>query len=174
MNLSFSNITLRPWRKSDAEGLAVMANDKEIADNLRDGFPYPYTLQDAGRWLGIVVDLHDPPRFFAIEVDGELAGSIGISLKDDIYRLNAEIGYYIARKHAGKGIMTQVIRETVNYAFGQFDIIRIYAEPYADNLASRRVLEKAGFTCEAVLKSYVVKNGVIKDSCIYSRLRSER
>lgn len=150
-----------------------MANDKEIADNLRDGFPHPYTLKDAERWLGMVVDLHDPPRFFAIELGGELAGSIGISLKDDIYRLNAEIGYYIARKHAGKGIMTAAIREIVNYIFSHFDVIRIYAEPYAENAASRRVLEKAGFTCEAVLKSYVVKNGVVKDSCIYSKLRPE-
>ena len=151
-----------------------MANDKDIAANLRDGFPHPYSLEDARRWLDIVVGLHEPARFFAIKVDGELAGSIGISLKEDIYRLNAEIGYYMARKHAGKGIMTRVIREMVEYTFSHFDVIRIYAEPFADNMSSRRVLEKAGFTCEAILKNYVVKNGVVKDSCIYSTLRGSR
>jgi len=61
----------------------------------------------------------------------------------------------------------------VSFLFGNFDIIRIYAEPFARNIGSRRSLEKAGFRLEAELKSNVVKNGLIEDSCIYALLKDK-
>jgi RimJ/RimL family protein N-acetyltransferase len=172
MILTQGNITLRPWHKTDARPLAVMANCKEIADSLRDGFPYPYSVQDARNWLKLAIEYNnDSTKYFAIEFDKTLVGSIGFVQKENIYRKNVELGYFIDKNHWGRGIASASIQLIVPYIFGHFDVIRIYAEPYAHNTASRRVLEKNGFECEATLKSYVIKNGVVLDSCIYSLLR---
>lgn len=173
MEIIFEGIVLRPWSIKDAAQLTVIANNKNIACNLRDGFPFPYSLQDARNWLSMILLENDPHRFFAIISDGKLAGSIGIVTKSDIYRKNVEIGYFLSEEFWGKGIATKAIKAVTSYAFKDFDIVRVYAEPYADNPGSRRALEKAGFTLEATLKRNVIKNGIIKNSCIYSVLRED-
>jgi RimJ/RimL family protein N-acetyltransferase len=168
MEIPFDGGLLRPWAISDAEELALIADDKNIADNLRDVFPNPYSLDDAIHWLSAVIEQEGPKRYFAIIVNDRLAGSIGLTPKSDIYRKNAEVGYFIAPGFWNRGLTTEALKAITAYAFRTFDIIRVYAEPFADNIGSRRVLEKAGFTHEATFKNYVIKNGVIKDSCIYS------
>jgi len=173
MEIIFEGVVLRPWSIKDAEHLAVIANNKNIADSLRDGFPHPYSLSDAHNWLNSIIPINEPPRFFAIISENILTGSIGIVTKEDIYRKNVEIGYFLAQDFWGKGIVTKAVKAATAYAFSIFDIVRVYAEPYADNPGSRRVLEKAGFKCEAVFKNYVIKNGIIKDSCIYSVLKED-
>ena len=173
MEIFLEGIILRPWSISDAPELALIADNKKIADNLRDGFPYPYSLKDARDWLNIILPENHPPRFFAITLDKQLIGSIGIVSKTDIYRKNFEIGYFLSEEFWGLGIATKAIKAAVSYAFRDFDVIRIYAEPFSDNPGSRRALEKAGFTLEATLKRNVIKNGIIKDSCIYSVLKEE-
>jgi [ribosomal protein S5]-alanine N-acetyltransferase len=171
MKIVFEEVVLRPWTFKDADRLAVIANNKNIADNLRDGLPNPYSLSDAHNWLNSIIPVNEPPRFFAILSENHLSGSIGIVTKNDIYRKNVEIGYFLAEDHWGKGIMSKAVKAATAYAFSKFDIVRVYAEPFADNPGSRKVLEKAGFICEAVFKNNVIKNGVIKDSCIYSVLK---
>jgi [ribosomal protein S5]-alanine N-acetyltransferase len=173
MEIFFEGIILRPWSNKDAPELARLANNKKIGDNLRDGFPFPYKQKDARKWLASILPENFPPRFFAIIVNNKLAGSIGLVLKTDIYRKNIEIGYFLAEEYWGKGIATKAIKAATSYAFREFDIVRIYAEPYSDNQGSRKALEKSGFKLEAILKNYVIKNGIIKDSCIYSVLRED-
>jgi len=173
MEISFEGIVLRPWSIGDAGQLALIADNKKIADNLRDGFPFPYSLKDAKNWLNIILPENYPPRFFAITVNKQLVGSIGIVTKTDIYRKNLEIGYFLAEEHWGKGIATRAIKAATSYAFKDFDIVRVYAEPFTDNQGSRKALEKAGYTLEATLKRNVIKNGIIKDSCIYSVLKED-
>jgi RimJ/RimL family protein N-acetyltransferase len=173
MEICFEGIVLRPWSIGDATQLALIADNKNIADNLRDGFPFPYSLDDAKNWLNMILPENYPPRFFAITVDKQLVGSIGIVSKTDIYRKNFEIGYFLAEEHWGKGIATKAIKAATSYAFKDFDVVRIYAEPFADNEGSRKALEKAGFSLEVTLKRNVIKNGIIKDSCIYSVLKEE-
>ncbi len=173
MEISFDGVLLSPWKQKDAAALALIADNKNIADNLRDGFPYPYSFEDAIKWLKMILPENTPPRFFSINLDKVLVGSIGIVSKTDIYRKNFEIGYFIAEEHWGKGIGTRAIKAATSYAFKNFDVVRVYAEPFADNPGSRKALEKAGFSLEATLKRNVIKNGVIKDSCIYSVLREE-
>ena len=171
MEIPFDRGLLRPWAISDAENLAAIADNKIIADNLRDMFPNPYSLDDALQWLSSVIAHEGPIRYFAITVEGRLAGSIGLTPKSDIYRKNAEVGYFLAPQFWNRGITTRALLAITDYAFRTFDIVRVYAEPFADNIASRRVLEKAGYIHEATFKNYVIKNGVIKDSCIYSVLK---
>jgi [ribosomal protein S5]-alanine N-acetyltransferase len=171
MEILFEGIVLRPWSISDAPKLAVLADNKKISDNLRDGLPFPYTLNDAKNWLNIIIPENNPPRYFAITLDNQLVGSIGIVSKTDIYRKNFEIGFFISEDFWGRGIATKAIKAAVSYAFREFDIIRVYAEVFSDNLASRRALEKAGLKLEAKLAKNIIKNGIIQDSCIYSVLK---
>lgn len=171
MEISSGGILLRPWKISDAEELALIADNKKIADNLRDGFPNPYSIKDAVSWISQVLPENEPTRFFAVLIGNDLAGSISIVTKSDIYRKNVEIGYFIAGKYWGRGTATTAIMEVTSYAFREFDIVRVYAEPFADNTGSRRALEKAGFIHEATFCKNVFKNGLLKDSCIYSVLK---
>ncbi len=156
-----------------AESLARITNNKKIFDNLRDVFHHPYTFEDAKNYILRVTNDNQTSKAFAIEVDGKIAGNIGIFFKQDVYRKNTEIGYFLAEEWWDKGVMKKVIKAVVDYIFENFDIIRIYAEPFAENVASRKVLEKVGFRLEAVLKNDVIKNGIIQDSCIYSLLKKE-
>jgi [ribosomal protein S5]-alanine N-acetyltransferase len=173
MKITFENVVLRPWEIEDADQLAVIANNKNVSDNLRDGFPNPYSLEDAYKWLDMVIPINEPPRYFAIIHDKKLAGSIAIVTKEDIYRKNVEIGYFLSEELWGRGIITNAIKAITSYAFSEFDVVRAYAEPFTDNPGSRRALEKAGYKCEAIFKNNVIKNGIIKDSCIYSVLKED-
>ncbi len=141
-----------------------------IAGNLRDAFPHPYTQSDADRWL-TVANKYDPPRNFAVVVGGSAAGGVGLVLREDVYRRSAEIGYWLGEPFWGRGIMTAAVRATVAYAFENFDICRLYAGVFGGNVASTRVLEKAGFTFEARLRQTITKGGRTRDELVYAMLR---
>jgi RimJ/RimL family protein N-acetyltransferase len=166
------NATIRPWQHSDAAAIATIINNKKIQNNLRDGIPFPYTKQDGIHFINDT--LHAPLGSiysFAILVDGQVAGSIGAFRQDNIHCCTAEMGYYIAEKYWGKNVCTHAVMLTCQYVFEHSDIIRIYAEPFADNIASCRVLEKAGFEYEGLLRSNAIKNGRIIDMKIYGLIR---
>lgn len=171
MKIFFEGIILKPWSIRYARQLALIADNKKIADNIRDGLPSPYTLKDALEWLNLILPENNPPRFFAIEFEKQLVGSIGLVSKTNIYRKNPEIGFFISESFWNKGIATRAIKAATSYGFNNFDIVRMYAEVFYDNAGSRRALEKAGYRLEATLKNSIIKNEAIKDSCIYSVLR---
>ena len=163
---------LRPWRREDAAGVAKYADNEKIARNLRDVFPHPYTLADAEGFIRSCVEREGQGQLCrAIVVDGEAAGSIGLFLGNDVYRKSAELGYWLGRPFWRQGIMTAAVEEMCALGFAAWDIVRIYAEPYAGNAGSRGVLEKAGFVLEGVKRRSVFKNGELLDSCIYAKLR---
>ena len=163
---------LRPWREEDAHTVARFADNPRIAANLRDIFPYPYSLEDAREFIGSCIEKEGRGQLTrTIEINGEAAGSIGIFLGIDIYRRSAELGYWLGRPFWRQGIMTASVEEMCALGFAVWDIVRIYAEPYAKNAGSRGVLEKVGFTLEGVKRRSVFKNGEFLDSCIYAKLR---
>ena len=165
---------IRKWELSDAIDLAAALSNKKVQDNLRDGLPYPYTEQDGTDYISAMLSADENETFaFAITVDEKVAGSIGIFRQGNIHRQTAELGYYIAEEYWGKGIMTEAVKQICGYVFDKSDIIRIYAEPFAYNAASCRVLEKAGFQYEGTLRSNAVKNGEIIDMKMYSLLKTE-
>ncbi len=165
---------IRKWELTDAEDLAAALSNKKILDNLRDGLPYPYTVQDAKDYISAMLSADENNTFaFAVTADGKVIGSIGVFRGDNIHRQTAELGYYIAEEYWGKGIMTEAVKQICEYVFKSSDILRIYAEPFAYNTASCRVLEKAGFQCEGTLRKNAVKNGKVLDMKMYSRLKSE-
>ncbi len=165
---------IRKWELSDAKDLAVALSNKKVQDNLRDGLPYPYTEQDGKEFISAMLSADESETFaFAITVDNMVIGSIGIFRQGNIHRQTAELGYYIAEEYWGKGIMTEAVKQICEYVFANSDIIRIYAEPFAYNIASCRVLEKVGFQYEGTLRSNAVKNGRVIDMEMYSLLKAE-
>ena len=162
---------LRPWKHTDLDSLVKYADNYNIARFLTDQFPHPYTRQDGEKFLALAM-LDQPVRFFAIEVNGEVVGSIGVFPQTDIHARNAEMGYWLAEPFWGQGIMTQAIREMVKYGFETFNISRIYARPFGSNLASQKILQKAGFTLEAKFPGILYKNGEYEDELVFA-IRSE-
>ena len=166
--------SIRKWELSDAKDLAAALSNKKVQDNLRDGLPYPYTEQDGKEFISAMLSADENETFaFAIMVDDKVVGSIGIFRQGNIHSQTAELGYYIAEEYWGKGIMTEAVKQICAYVFAKSDIIRIYAEPFAYNIASCRVLEKVGFQYEGTLRSNAVKNGKVIDMKMYSLLRTE-
>ena len=163
-------IQLRPWQSGDEMALAKYANNAKISAYLFDRFPYPYTLDDAYAWITRNA-AHWPPINLALELDNEIIGGIGLEFREDIYRKTALIGYWLAEPFWGQGIMTEALKLMVNYAFQTFDLSRIQAGVFDSNLASMKVLEKAGFVKEGVSKKSIYKKGVFYDEHIYAILK---
>lgn len=164
---------IRPWRNEDKINVAEMLNNTHIQDNLRDGFPYPYTVKDAELFISSMLAADQTKTFaFAITVNDMAVGSIGVFRCDNIHSKTAEMGYYIGEQYWGNGLATCAVKQICNYIFEQTDIIRIYSEPFSTNKASCHVLEKAGFQFEGTLHSNAVKNGKILDMKMYALVKN--
>jgi RimJ/RimL family protein N-acetyltransferase len=108
---------------------------------------------------------------YAIVYDGEVVGSIGAFRQQNIHNKTAEIGYYVGEKYWGNGICTAAVTLLSRYVFENTDIIRLFAEPFATNDGSIRVLEKSGFEYEGTLRKNAVKNGIALDMKMYSLIK---
>jgi len=161
---------IRLWQRGDRASLVRHADNRRVWLMLRDQFPHPYTPADADTWLAHV-RRQRPVTSFAIAVDGEAAGGIGLAPQRDVHRRSAEVGYWLGEAFWNRGIMTAAVREFTTYAFDSFDLLRIYAAVFSSNPASMRVLEKAGYTREGVLRRSVVKDGQVLDQVLYAVTR---
>jgi len=151
--------------------MAEIANNMKIAVNLRDAFPYPYSLEDARKFINMCLRVK-PYQVFAIEFEGEYVGNIGLHKQDDVYRKTAELGYFIGEQYWNRGITTRAVNLICEYGFRELDVIKIFSGVFSFNTASQRVLEKCGFEREAVLKSSVIKNGKIYDEYRYAKIQA--
>ena len=171
MVIKGNDFRLRPWRRGDEVSLVENADNWNVWINLTDAFPRPYTEGHARRWIGLCQE--DPRRAtqFAIESDGIAVGGIGFEMGAGIHRKSARIGYWLGEAYWGRGIATEAVRLISAHAFDRFDLVRLQAEVLDWNLASVRVLEKAGYVFEARLRKSCVKNGDVVDELIYALLR---
>lgn len=158
---------LRPWNENDTDSLVANANNFNIARFLTDGFPHPYTEENARAFIAMATK-EVPVHIFAIEVEGKAVGGIGIHPQSDIMKKNAELGYWLGEAYWGKGIITAAIKQMIDFAFSTYDITRIYARPFGNNAASQKVLQKAGFVLEARIEKNIFKNGEFLDELIYA------
>ena len=162
---------LRPWRLSDCRSLAEYADNIRVWNNLRDGFPSPYTEEDAREYIestlskGCVQD-------FAIVIDGKAIGGIGFIPQSDVERYSAEIGYWLGEPYWGQGIMSGIVFRFVEYIFTTTELVRLYASVFDYNTASRRVLEKCGFRLVGIMRKAVRKNDRWAEMCCYEMLKS--
>lgn len=157
--------SLRPWVDSDITALTKNANNFNISKFVCH-IPFPYTSQDAENFLAMAVQKKD--NLFCIAVNNEAIGGIGIHPQQNVRCKNAEIGYWLAESFWGNGIISTAIPKIITYGFEKFDINRIYATVFGNNIASQKVLEKCGFVLEAQLQKTIFKNNEYLDELIYA------
>lgn len=170
MRVELERCVVRPFKVDDLTALVRHANDRLVWMQLRDRFPHPYRVAHGQRFLDRATR-QIVTTVWAIEVDGEAAGSIGLELGDDVERVSAEVGYWLGHAHWGKGIVSTALREVTGRAFPAFNLTRIFALPFADNVQSIRVLEKAGYALEGRLPQSAIKDGRIRDQLMYGAYR---
>jgi [ribosomal protein S5]-alanine N-acetyltransferase len=170
VQLDLPECRIRSWRVGDEPALARHADNRKIWLNVRDRFPHPYTPADAQAWV-VRAAAATPETQFAVAVEGEAVGGVGLFLQVDVERYSAEIGYWIGEAFWGRGLATAVVRAFTDYAFETFELCRIYANVFEWNPASCRVLEKAGYVLEGRLRSSAVKDGFVLDGFLYAKVR---
>lgn len=169
MILKSGNIELRSFKETDAHQMAALANNKNISQNLRDGFPHPYTVKDAESFLQKYM-YQNIESVFAIEYNELYVGNIGLVIGQDVYRRSAELGYFIGEPYWNKGITTMAVNLIADYGFNKLDLVRIYSGVFEYNASSQRVLEKCGFNREGILRKAVLKRNKIWDEFRYAKI----
>jgi len=160
-------VSLRELKIEDATNLAEIINNKKVWDYL-DDVPFPNTKEDSENFIRLLLSEKDQKIAFAICYDSKMVGWIGVFRQENIRRLTGELGYYIAEEYWGKGITTKAIKQMCCHIFENTDVVRIFAESFAFNEASSRVLEKANFSFEGLLHQNAIKNGQIIDTKLYA------
>jgi RimJ/RimL family protein N-acetyltransferase len=161
---------VRSYRPSDAADLAHHGTNRKVWQNLRDRFPHPFLEADGAEYIERL--LKNPyPTSFAIDVDGSAIGGISLHVGTDIERIGAELGYWIGEDYWGRGIATAAIKLVTGYAFEELGLLRVFAVPFCENIASCRVLEKAGYEREGMLRRSAIKDGRILDQYMYAAVR---
>lgn len=172
LHLDLGGLAIRGWRAEDAAAIARHADNRAVWRNLRDAFPHPYSAADARTWIDLARG-QDPVTHFAIASPHEAIGGIGVRLGDDVFRLSGEIGYWLGEAFWGRGIATRAVRAFTAEAFSRFALERLWAGVFEWNVASARVLEKAGYRREGTLRRAVFKDGRFADQLLYARLRGD-
>ncbi len=167
MRLILKTCDVRSWRVSDLDSLVAHANNRNIWINLRDRFPHPYTRHDGQRFIRSMREAN-PETAFALAVDGSAVGGIGFVLQHDVDRVSAEIGYWLGEPFWGRGITTEALVAVTRYAIETHGLTRLFAVPFSHNAASCRVLEKAGYVREALLRRSAIKDGRVVDQFQYA------
>jgi ribosomal-protein-alanine N-acetyltransferase len=161
---------LRPFKMADAKEVAKNINNKIIARNTLT-IPYPYTLKDAKSWLKLSARMNKKiiDADFCIEIDGEVAGSVGFHKISKGHK--AELGYWLAEKYWGKGLMTKIVKEMTIFGFNKLKFRRIFAFTFSFNKASMKVLENNGYKLEGIIEKNVKKNNKFFDSHLFSKIK---
>lgn len=165
-------VYLSPFSVEDLDELVEHLNDEEIYRNSLV-VPQPYTRKDAHEWL-YFVNTSDDIHFAVRKQGGSLIGGIGFQTPASAHlQHQADVGYWLTKSWRGKGLMPEVLRVVCRFGFEEKGHERITAHIFVRNRASERVLEKAGFTCEATLKKFYKKDGQFIDGKLYRLLREE-
>ncbi|MEM8543741.1 MAG: GNAT family protein [Cyanobacteria bacterium P01_H01_bin.119] len=165
-------VTLRQYQISDAERLAAIANNPNVARYLSASFPHPYTLEDA-RWWIKTGSTAGGGISKAIEYQGKLVGGVGIAPLTGWQSHVAEIGYWLGEAYWGQGIATKAVKQISEFAFQELGYQKLYGRVYTYNEASMAVLKKCGYQLEAILKSEICRDGQYLDVHRFSRWISE-
>src|SRR3989344_5477405 len=164
---------LRKFKEGDQKSLAKNINHKEIFNNT-SSIPYPYTLEKANDWIKRckrISKLSKPKSLnFAIDIDGEVVGSVGFH-KINRKKKRAEIGYWLSKEYGGKEIMTKAVKQATLYGFKKLKLNRICGFVFSHNKAFARVLEKCGYMLEGKMKKHILKNGKFIDVFVYGKIR---
>jgi RimJ/RimL family protein N-acetyltransferase len=167
MRIPLEKCEVRSFQPADAPSIALHANNRKIWVNLRDSFPHPYAIEDAGAFIAFAL-AEKPETAFAIGVGGEAVGAVGFRVLPDVERGTAEVGYWLGEPFWGKGIVPEVLSAMTPWAIRTYGLTRVFAVPFEWNTASMRVLEKAGYVFEGRMRRSAIKDGKIVDQLLYA------
>jgi [ribosomal protein S5]-alanine N-acetyltransferase len=164
---------LSPVTVQDEQTLVSHLNDLRIFRNTLM-IPYPYGLEEARWWINHTLEKQQETgeiiSMLVRNAEGSAIGGIGVHRKLGKDSHRDEIGYWIGRGYENRGIMTSAVSAFTEYCYSTFRLIRIEAHVFKSNDASCRVLEKAGFEREGVLRKYHKKEEKFLDAILYAKL----
>ena len=177
--LETERLILRGWRRKDAAALDAYAQDPQVGPNA--GWK-PHA--SVGESRTIITSLFLQNMTWAITLKEDFADGVpadtpigSIGYEPDPYRPNIEsreMGYSLSRAFWGKGIMTEAARRLLEYGFKEMGLASVMIRTGEHNERSQRVISKCSFHYEGTLRQcHRMYDGVIRDSRVYSMLRSE-
>lgn len=172
MILTGQKINLRYPTLDDVDSITHFANDEAISKFTF--VPYPYCQQDAIDFIELADNerKNETGLHFGIELKEtkKIIGMIGLNIINHVH-LRTEVGYWVARNFWGQGIALEALNLMVEHCFYDKNLERVYAFVRPDNVASWKLLEKAGFEREGLLKKLMKKDGVRYDHYIYGKVK---
>lgn len=168
-------ISVTDYAATDKAALLLHLKEKEIYDNtLR--IPFPYMEADADWWLNHVAEetrKHGRSLNWAIRENGQAIGGIGMHADNLVLGKShvCELGYWLAKPWWGRGVMTETVKRITEYAHRELGFVRVTAHVFIFNPGSSRVLEKAGYQLEGILRKHYSKDGKIFDGKLYASVR---
>ena len=149
VELTTERLLLRPFEVGDVDDVLAYASDPELARFLE--LPQPYTLDDAEEYVAHrILDDWSNEAMFAIVRERRVVGSIGLHI--NVRHETAEMGYLLARRMWGRGIVPEAARALIDWGFERYALHKVFAESDIRNRQSWRVMEKVGMTREGVLR----------------------
>ncbi len=170
LDVELGRCRLRSFRPGDEAALQRHADNWEIARWLRDSFPHPYSADAAAHWVAYASG-PGQPWVVAIDVDGEVAGCVGLTPGTDVFGRSAEIGYWIGEPFWGRGLAPLAVQALVDWTWANTPFERLHAGVFSGNERSGKVLLRCGFHLESVRARGVYKAGAVLDEWVYVCLR---
>ena len=168
MKFKTKDFILRPPKKGDENSLWENYNEPQVIKSFVTNPNEKQFKSDFKK--GLKKKEKDAERLI-IGVDGKAVGKINVKLFDLYNKTKAKIGYWIGKKYRGRGIVTKVIKLAVPYWMKKYKLKRVEARARTYNKSSARVLEKAGFKLEGILRKNVLKDGKLYDDFLYACVR---
>lgn len=168
--LEFGLGVVRPWTRADRAALLRHADNPNVARYLSLRFPNPYHEVDADAWFDFL-ESQDGPEAWAIEVDGEAVGGIGVRRGQAESSHSGELGYWLGEAYWRRGIVSAAVRVVVPFAMARWNLSRLCAYAASDNVGSIRVLEGAGFEREGLMRARAIRNGRAQDHLVFGLVK---
>lgn len=178
VTLTTERLVLRPFEPSDAPAVHAACQEPDIPR--WTSVPSPYGVEDAEQFVGTVVPegwRDDTTYNFAVasRANGSLVGAMGLVRLARLHtpERQAELGYWTAKEHRGRGYTVEAARAVLRWAFRDLGVERLEWHAEAGNEGSRAVARKLGFHMEGTLRAQLVREGIRRDVWIGSLLPSD-
>ena len=163
-------IKLRRFFERDIGPITEHANNSNISRYMTHRMPYPYTADDAKWW--VETGCKQSGLYLAVDLAGECVGVVGVRFGQHETQYSAEIGYWIAERHWGKGIGSDAVANMTDRTFSESNIVRLCAPVFSPNKASMKVLQNCGYSLEAIHRRAIFKNDEFMDEHVFVKFRS--
>lgn len=173
MELETERLLIREFKQTDLDSIHEYASDTEVVKYMSFG---PNTLEGSKNFLDRAISRQQEKTRTDYELAVTLKDSnrlIGGCRINNVSDIQAHIGYIFNKKYWGYGYATETACALVDYGFAELGMHRIFATCDPDNVASRRVLEKAGLVLEGRLREDIFVHGRFSDSLILGILEHE-